>query len=93
MNPWVLWLIKSVCGVVWRDSKLVFDEEWNMRELWKKGEGKRLNSAISGQNRSLVPVPNRGGIGTTYAVANWYRYHPKWYRYHSPEPVWYRYQT
>ena len=72
---------------------LIFDEGWNIRELWKKCEGKRLNSAISRQNRSLVPVPNRGGNSTTYAVANWYRYHPKWYRYHSPEPVWYRYQT
>ena len=72
---------------------LVFDEEWNMRELWKKGEGKRLNYAISGHNRSLISVPNRGGTGTTYAVANWYQYHPKQYRYHSPELVWYRYQT
>ena len=36
MNPWILWLIKSVCGVVWRDSMLVFDEGWNIRELWKK---------------------------------------------------------
>ena len=36
---------------------LVFDEGWNIRELWKKGEGKRLNSAISRQNRSLVPIP------------------------------------
>ena len=43
----------------------VFDEGWNIRELWKKGEGKRLNSTIPGQNRSLVPVPNRGGTGTT----------------------------
>ena len=72
---------------------LVFDEGWNIRELWRKGEGKRLNSAISGQNRSLVPVPNRGGTGTTDAEAKWYRYHPKWYRYHSQELVWYRYQT
>ena len=24
-----------------------------------------MNSAISGLNRSLVPVPNRGGTGTT----------------------------
>ena len=24
-----------------------------------------MNSAIYGQNRSLVPVPNRGGTGTT----------------------------
>ena len=70
MNPWILWLIKSVCGVVWRDSILVFDEEWNMRELCKKGKGKRLNSAISRWNPSLVPVPNRGGTGTTYAVEN-----------------------
>ena len=35
---------------------LVFDEWWNIRELWKKGEGKRLNSSISGQNRKQVPV-------------------------------------
>ena len=93
MNPWILWLIKSVYGVVWSDSMLVFDENWNGRELWKKSEGKRVNSAISGQNRTPVPVPNRGGTGTTDAKANWYRYHPKWYRYHSPEPVRYRYQT
>ena len=72
---------------------LVFDEGWNIRELWKKSEWKMVNSAISRQNRSLVSVPNRGGTGTTNAKAKWYRYHPKWYRYHSPEPVWYRYQT
>ena len=72
---------------------LVFDEGWNIRGLWKKSEGKRVNSAISGQNRTLVSVPNRSGTGTTYAEAKRYRYHPKWYRYHSLEPVWYRYQT
>ena len=72
---------------------LVFYEERNRRELGKKSEGKKVNSAISGQNSSLVPIPNRGGTGTTYAVENWYRYHPKWYRYHSPEPVRYRYRT
>ena len=44
---------------------LVFDEKWNGRELWKKSEGKMVNSSISGQNRTLVPVPNRGGTGTT----------------------------
>ena len=49
---------------------LVFDEEWNRRELGKKNEGKMVNSAISGQNSSLVLVPNRGGTSTTYAVAN-----------------------
>ena len=49
---------------------LGFDEGWNRRDLWKKSEGKRLNSTISGQNRSLVPVPNKGGTGTTYAEAN-----------------------
>ena len=70
---------------------LVLDEGWNIRDLWKKSEGKRVTSAISGQNRSLVPVLNRGGTGTTDAEAKQYRYHPKWYRYHSPKPVWYRY--
>ena len=34
-------------------------------------EGK---SAISGQFPRLVPVPNKGGIGTTYAEAKWYWY-------------------
>ena len=72
---------------------LVFYEGWNRRELWKKSEGKRVNPAISGQNRTLVPVPNRGGTGTTNAVAKWYRYHPKQYRYQPPELVWYWYRT
>ena len=58
---------------------LIFDEGWNIRELWKKSEGKRVNVAISGQNRTLVPVPNRGGTGTTDVVAKRYRYHPKRY--------------
>ena len=57
MNPWILWLGFGLCGVVWRDSMLVFDKNWNGRELWKKSEGKRVNSAISGQNLTLVPVP------------------------------------
>ena len=47
----------------------VFDEGWNRRELWKKSEGKMVNSAISGQNRTLVPIPNKGGTGTTDAAA------------------------
>ena len=34
-------------------------------------------STISGQNHVLVPVPNRGGTGTTYATPKWYRYHDK----------------
>ena len=34
-------------------------------------------SAISGQNRVLVQVPNRGGTGTTYAEPKWYQYHDK----------------
>ena len=54
---------------------LVFDEGWNIRDLWKKSECKRVDSAISGQNRNSVPVPNKGGTGTTYAEAKWYRYH------------------
>ena len=77
---------------------LVFDEGWNRRELWKKSEGKKVNCSISGQNRTLVPVPNRGSTGTTDAVAKQYRYNPKRYRYHPPELVrdryrieWYRY--
>ena len=37
MNPWILLQIKSVCGVVGRDSMLVFDEGCNRSELWKKG--------------------------------------------------------
>ena len=36
MNPWILWLIKSVCGVVLRDFMLIFDKEWNRSDLWKK---------------------------------------------------------
>ena len=63
-----------------------FIKKWNERELWTKSEGKRVNSAISGQNRTLVSVPNRGGTGATYAEENWYRYH-------SLESVWYRFQT
>ena len=35
-----------------------------------------VNSAIYGQNRTLVPVPNKGGTGTTYAEAKWCRYNP-----------------
>ena len=72
---------------------LVFDERWNRRELWKKSEGKRVNSAIYGQNRTLVPVPNRGGTGTTDAVAKRYRYHSKQYQYNPPESGRYRYRT
>ena len=38
MNPWILLQIKSVCGVVGRDSMLVFDEGCDRSELWKKSE-------------------------------------------------------
>ena len=93
MNPWILWLIKSVGGVVLRDSMLVFDEGCNRSDLWKKSEGKRVNSAISRHNRTLVLVPLWGGAGTTDAVAKQYRYHPKRYRYHPSELVRYWYQT
>ena len=40
-----------------------------------------VKSDISGQIHDSVSVPNKGGTGTTYAEAKWYRYHPKWYRY------------
>ena len=36
MNPWILWLIKSIGGVVLRDFMLVFDEICNRSGLWKK---------------------------------------------------------
>ena len=36
MNLRILLQIKSVCGVVGRDSMLVFDEECNMSDLWRK---------------------------------------------------------
>ena len=49
-----------------------------------------MKFAISGQNHNLVLVPNRGGTGTTWVEAKWYRYQSKWYRYHSLEPGWYR---
>ena len=65
---------------------------WNRGDVLKKSEVKMTKSAISGQFPRLVPVPNRGGTGTTYPDAKWYRYHPKWYRNHSPEHEWYRYQ-
>ena len=32
------------------------------------------NSTISGQNRKMVPVPNRGGTGTHDKEPKWYRY-------------------
>ena len=34
-------------------------------------------SAISRQNRVLVPVPSKGGTGTTYVEPKWYWYHGK----------------
>ena len=36
LNPRILLQIKSVCGVVGRDSMLVFDEGCIRSELWKK---------------------------------------------------------
>ena len=57
MNPWILWQIKSVGGVVLRDSMLVFYEGCKRSDLGKKSEGKMVNSATSGQNRTLVPIP------------------------------------
>ena len=38
---------------------------------------KEINSAISGQNCKMVPVPNRGGTGTHDTEPKWYRYHDK----------------
>ena len=36
MNPWILWLIKSIGRVVLSDFMLVFDERCNRSGLWKK---------------------------------------------------------
>ena len=36
-----------------------------------------MKSAISRQFLHLVPIPNRGGTGTTYAEPKWYWYHEK----------------
>ena len=36
MNPRILLQIRSVCGVVGRDSMLVFDEGCIRSDLWKK---------------------------------------------------------
>ena len=36
MNPRILLQIRSVCGVVGRDSMLVFDQGCIISELWKK---------------------------------------------------------
>ena len=47
---------------------LVFDEGCNRSDLWNKSEGKRVNSAISRQNHTLVPVPLmqwKNGTSTT----------------------------
>ena len=77
MNHWILWLIKSVCGVVLRDSILIIDEEWNRGELWKKSTWKMVNSAISGQIRKPVLVPLWNGTSIADAVAKRYRYRSK----------------
>ena len=57
MNPWILWLIKSIGGVVLRDFMLVFYERCNRSGLWKKSALKMVKYAISGQNRRPVSVP------------------------------------
>ena len=35
---------------------LVFDEEWNRRELWKKSAGKMVKLPFLGKFRRPVPV-------------------------------------
>ena len=44
---------------------------------WNGSGIKMAKSAISGQNRILISVPNRGGTSTTYAEPKWYRYQDK----------------
>ena len=50
MNPRILLQIKSVCGVVERDSMLVFDERCIRSDLWMKVHEKGENTH-SGQFR------------------------------------------
>ena len=35
------------------------------------------NFAVSGQNRNMVLVPNRGGTGTPKTEPKWYQYQDK----------------
>ena len=49
MSPRILLQIKSVCGVVRRDSLLVFDEGCNRSDLWKKVHEKWEKNTHSGQ--------------------------------------------
>ena len=58
-----------------------FDVGCNWGDVLKKSKVKMAKYAISRQFSRLVSVPNRGGTGTTYENAKWYRYHPKRYWY------------
>ena len=51
MNPRILLQIKSVCGVVGRDSMLVFDEGCNRSDLWMKVHEKWEKTYIMGNFR------------------------------------------
>ena len=51
MNPRILLQIKSVCGVVGRDSMLVFDEGCIRNDLWMKMNEKRGENTHSGHFR------------------------------------------
>ena len=51
MNPRILLQIKSVCGVLRRDSMLVFDEGCIRSGLWMKVYEKRGENTHSGNFR------------------------------------------
>ena len=77
MNLRILLQIKSVCGVVGRDSMLVFDEECNRSDLWRKVHEKWEKIHILGNFRWHVPVqpehvPVHFGFWSFWA--NMYRY-------------------
>ena len=56
---------------------LIFYEEWNRREVWKKSACKMVNSAISGQIWKPVLIPLWSGTSTADPVAKRYRYRSK----------------
>ena len=60
MNPRILLQIKSICGVVGRDSMLVFDEGCIRNDLWMKVHEKGEKIHILGIFGGHVPVHLEG---------------------------------
>ena len=84
MDPRILLQIKSVCGVLGRDSMLVFDEGCIMSDLRMKGYEKGGENTHFGHFRVNVPVhfelvPVQFRFWSF--LANMYRYMLDIYRY------------